>query len=139
MPRAGRHAPDAESHSWCSPRPRSLFSFGDAPMLALASQKLALSHAGHEAALTSSAIIVAQLAAHSRGAFRGWATSSGVSHSSLWRSWHYPRMRGALPLRTTLLGLLPDEILDRPGRSRLLDALLPLPAAQHQREPAAPI
>jgi hypothetical protein len=40
----------------------ALFHFVNAPMLALASQKLALSHPGQEAALTSVAIIVAQLA-----------------------------------------------------------------------------
>jgi len=40
----------------------AMFHFANAPMLALASQKLALSHPGREAALTSAAIVAAQLA-----------------------------------------------------------------------------
>jgi len=39
----------------------ALFHFANAPMLPLVSQKLALAHPGREAALTSAAIIVAQL------------------------------------------------------------------------------
>jgi MFS family permease len=39
----------------------ALFHFANAPMLALASQKLALAHPGREAALTSAAIVVAQV------------------------------------------------------------------------------
>ena len=39
----------------------AIFHFANAPMLPLASQKLALAHPGHEAALTSTAIIIAQL------------------------------------------------------------------------------
>src|SRR3954463_2832345 len=55
----------------------AMFHFANAPMLALASQKLALSHPGQEAALTSSAIIVAQLATIPMELLAAWANVIG--------------------------------------------------------------
>jgi MFS family permease len=55
----------------------ALFHFANAPILALASQKLALSHPGQEAALTSAAIIVAQLATVPVALLAGWANVLG--------------------------------------------------------------
>ena len=87
----------------------AIFHFANAPMLALASQKLALSHPGHEAALTSSAIIVAQLATVPVALLAGWANLLGRKPLLVSAFLRCPRVRCCLPMRTTLLGLLRDR------------------------------
>jgi MFS family permease len=109
-----------------------LFHFANAPMLALVSQKLALAQPGHEAALTSTAIIVAQLATIPIALLAGWANVIGRK----------PLLVAAflaLPLRGLLFALTDDpawifagQILDGMGAG-LFDALLPLVLADVMR------
>jgi MFS family permease len=110
----------------------AIFHFANAPMLALASQKLALSHPGHEAALTSSAIIVAQLATIPVALLAGWANVLGRK----------PLLVAAflaLPARALLFAyadngawIIAGQILDGLGGG-LFDALLPLVLADIMR------
>jgi MFS family permease len=110
----------------------ALFHFANAPMLALASQKLALSHPGHEAALTSTAIIVAQLATVPMALLAGWANVLGRK----------PLLVAAflaLPARALLFAyadepawIIAGQILDGVGGG-LFDALLPLILADIMR------
>ena len=110
----------------------ALFHFANAPMLALASQKLALSHPGREAALTSAAIIAAQLATVPMALLVGWADVLGRK----------PLLIAAflaLPLRGLLFAstdepvwIIAGQILDGLGGG-LLDALLPLVLADIMR------
>jgi MFS family permease len=103
----------------------AVFHFANAPMLALASQKLALSHPGQEAALTSAAIIVAQLATIPVALLAGWANVLGRK----------PLLIAAflaLPTRALIFAytdhpgwMLAAQILDGLGGG-LFDALLPL-------------
>ena len=110
----------------------ALFHFANAPMLALASQKLALSHPGQEAALTSAAIIVAQLATIPMALLAGWANVLGRK----------PLLVAAflaLPARALIFAyadhpawILAGQILDGLGGG-LFDALLPLVLADIMR------
>lgn len=110
----------------------ALFHFANAPMLALASQKLALSHPGREAALTSAAIIAAQLATVPMALLVGWADVLGRK----------PLLIAAflaLPLRGLLFAstdepvwIIAGQILDGLGGG-LFDALLPLVLADIMR------
>jgi MFS family permease len=103
----------------------ALFHFANAPMLALASQKLALSHPGQEAALTSAAIIVAQLATIPVALLAGWANVLGRKPLLVVAFL-------ALPARALIFAyfdhpawILAGQILDGLGGG-LFDALLPL-------------
>jgi MFS family permease len=103
----------------------ALFHFANAPMLALVSQKLALSHPGQEAALTSTAIIVAQLATVPIALLVGWADVIGRKPLLVLAFL-------ALPARALLFALVDDpvwiiagQILDGLGGG-LFDTLLPL-------------
>ena len=103
----------------------ALFHFANAPMLALASQKMALLHPGREAALTSAAIIASQLATIPVALFIGQADVVGRK----------PLLVAAflaLPLRALLFAstdepawMILGQILDGLGGG-LFDALLPL-------------
>jgi MFS family permease len=109
-----------------------LFHFANAPMLALASQKMALSHPGREAALTSTAIIVAQLATIPMALLAAWANVFGRK----------PLLVAAflaLPMRGLLFAyadapawIIAGQILDGLGGG-LFDALLPLVLADIMR------
>jgi len=103
----------------------ALFHFANAPMLALVSQKLALSHPGQEAALTSTAIIVAQLSTIPIALLVGWADVIGRKPLLVLAFL-------ALPARALLFALVDDpvwiiagQILDGLGGG-LFDTLLPL-------------
>jgi MFS family permease len=110
----------------------ALFHFANAPMLALASQKLALSHPGREAALTSAAIIVAQLATIPVALLVARADVVG-------RKPLLTLAFLALPLRGVLFAfsdepawIIAGQILDALGGG-LFDALLPLVLADIMR------
>jgi predicted MFS family arabinose efflux permease len=110
----------------------ALFHFANAPMLALASQKLALSHPGREAALTSAAIIVSQLATIPVALLVARADVVGRK----------PLLTAAflaLPLRGLLFAfsdepalIIAGQVLDALGGG-LFDALLPLVLADIMR------
>jgi predicted MFS family arabinose efflux permease len=110
----------------------ALFHFANAPMLALVSQKLALSHPGREAALTSAAIIVSQLATIPVALLVARADVLGRK----------PLLTAAflaLPLRGVLFAfsdepawIIAGQILDALGGG-LFDALLPLVLADIMR------
>jgi MFS family permease len=103
----------------------ALFHFANAPMLALASQKMALLHPGREAALTSAAIIASQLATIPVALLIGRADVVGRK----------PLLVAAflaLPLRALLFAstdepawMILGQVLDGLGGG-LFDALLPL-------------
>ena len=109
-----------------------MFHFANAPMLALASQKLALSHPGREAALTSAAIVAAQLATIPMALLVARADVLGRK----------PLLVAAclaLPLRGLLFTvadepawIIAGQILDGLGGG-LFDALLPLMLADIMR------
>ena len=109
-----------------------MFHFANAPMLALASQKLALSHPGREAALTSAAIVAAQLATIPMALLVARADLLGRK----------PLLIAAclaLPLRGLLFAvadepawIIAGQILDGLGGG-LFDALLPLMLADIMR------
>jgi hypothetical protein len=110
----------------------ALFHFANAPMLALASQKLALSHPGREAALTSAAIIVVQLATIPVALLVARADVVG-------RKPLLTLAFLALPLRGVLFAfsdepawIIAGQILDALGGG-LFDALLPLVLADIMR------
>ena len=110
----------------------AMFHFANAPMLALASQKLALSHPGREAALTSAAIVAAQLATIPMALLVARADVLGRK----------PLLVAAclaLPLRGLLFAvadepawIIAGQILDGLGGG-LFDALLPLMLADIMR------
>jgi MFS family permease len=110
----------------------AMFHFANAPMLALASQKLALSHPGREAALTSAAIVAAQLATIPMALLVARADLLGRK----------PLLVAAclaLPLRGLLFAvsdepawIIAGQILDGLGGG-LFDALLPLMLADIMR------
>src|SRR3954447_18012984 len=110
----------------------AMFHFANAPMLALASQKLALSHPGREAVLTSAAIVAAQLATIPMALLVARADLLGRK----------PLLIAAclaLPLRGLLFAvsdepawIIAGQILDGLGGG-LLDALLPLMLADIMR------
>ena len=110
----------------------ALFHFANAPMLALASQKLALSHPGREAALTSAAIVTAQIATIPVALLVARADVLGRK----------PLLVAAflaLPVRGLLFAstqepawIIAGQILDGLGGG-LLDALLPLVLADVTR------
>jgi MFS family permease len=131
----GRNAWDSHPAHWrvlLSRRPlivlgvtAALFHFANAPMLALASQKLALSHPGREAALTSAAIIAAQLATIPMAFLVAWADVLGRKPLLI-------AALLALPLRGLLFAfadqptwIIAGQILDGFGGG-LFDALMPL-------------
>jgi MFS family permease len=110
----------------------ALFHFASAPMLALMSQKLALNHPGYEAATTSAAIIVAQLATIPMALLAGWANVVG-SKPLLVVAFV------ALPIRALIFAYLDDpawmiagQVLDGVGGG-LFDTLLPLVLADIMR------
>jgi hypothetical protein len=103
----------------------ALFHFANAPMLALASQKLALAVKGYETAVTSAAIIVAQLATIPMAFLVMRANTIGEKPLLILAF-------AALPLRGILLALVDDpywiiafQLLDGVGAG-LFDVLLPL-------------
>lgn len=103
----------------------ALFHFANAPMLALASQKLALEARGFESAVTSAAIIVAQLATIPMALLVMRANRIGGKPLLILAF-------AALPLRGLLFALIDDpywmiafQILDGVGAG-LFDVLLPL-------------
>lgn len=103
----------------------ALFHFANAPMLALASQKLALEVRGFESAVTSAAIIVAQLATIPMAFLVMRANLIGGKPLLILAF-------AALPLRGILFALVDDpywmiafQILDGVGAG-LFDVLLPL-------------
>lgn len=103
----------------------ALFHFANAPMLALASQKLALEAKGFETAVTSAAIIVAQLATIPMAFLVMRANLIGTK-------WLLMLAFAAVPLRGILFALVDDpywmigfQILDGAGAG-LFDVLLPL-------------
>jgi MFS family permease len=109
-----------------------LFHFANAPMLALASQKLALSNPGQAAALTSSAIIVAQVATIPMALLAGWTDVIGRKPLLVLAFL-------ALPIRALLFAyadgagwIIAGQILDGVGGG-LFDALLPLVLADIMR------
>ena len=102
-----------------------LFHFANGPMLNLVSQKLALGAAGREAAVTSGAIIVAQLATIPMALLVARANRIGRKPLLLLAF-------AALPLRGALFALTDEpalilalQVLDGVGAG-LFDALLPL-------------
>jgi MFS family permease len=110
----------------------ALFHFANAPMLALVSQKLALSHPGHEAALTSTTIIVAQLATIPMALLSSWANILGRKPLLVIACL-------ALPTRALIFAYVDDprwiiagQILDGVGGG-LFDTLLPLVLADIMR------
>lgn len=110
----------------------ALFHFANAPMLTLASQKLALAHPGREAALTSAAIVVAQLVTIPAALLVARANVLGRKPLLL-------VALGALPLRGVLYALsdapfwmLMVQVLDGVAGG-LLDALIPLILADIMR------
>ncbi|QEL26000.1 MFS transporter [Bosea sp. F3-2] len=103
----------------------TLFHFANAPMLALASQKLALEARGFESAVTSAAIIVAQLATIPMAFLVMRANLIGGKPLLILAF-------AALPLRGILFAMVDDpywmiafQILDGVGAG-LFDVLLPL-------------
>jgi MFS family permease len=103
----------------------ALFHFANAPMLALASQKLALEAQGFESAVTSAAIIVAQLATIPMAFLVMRANRIGGKPLLILAF-------AALPLRGLLFAVVDDpywmiafQILDGVGAG-LFDVLLPL-------------
>jgi MFS family permease len=110
----------------------ALFHFASAPMLGLASQKLALAHPGHESALTSAAIVTAQLVMVPMGLVIARANVLGRKPLLI-------TALVALPARGVLLALVDDpalvmvaQVLDGIGGG-LFDALLPLVLADIMR------
>jgi MFS family permease len=110
----------------------ALFHFANAAMLPLVSQKLALSHPGQEAALTSGAIIVAQLVMIPVSLLVGWADTIGrrplllIAIAAL-------VLRGILfTLSGNATWLIAVQALDGIGIG-LFDALLPLLLADIMR------
>jgi MFS family permease len=103
----------------------ALFHFANGPMLALVSQKLALAAPGREAAMTSAAIIVAQLATIPMALLMARANRIGRKPLLLLAF-------AAVPLRGLLFSLVDEpawvvafQVLDGVGAG-LFDALLPL-------------
>lgn len=103
----------------------ALFHFANAPMLALASQKLALEAKGFESAVTSAAIIVAQLATIPMAFLVMRADRIGAKPLLILAF-------AALPLRGILFAMVDDpswmiafQLLDGIGAG-LFDVLLPL-------------
>lgn len=102
-----------------------LFHFANGPMLNLAAQKLALQHPGREAAMTSGAIVVAQLATIPAAYLVARANRIGRKPLLLLAF-------AAVPLRGGLFALFDDprlvlavQVLDGVGAG-LFDVLLPL-------------
>jgi len=103
----------------------ALFHFASAPMLLLVSQKLALASPGREAALTSAAIVTAQLVTIPMGLVIARANTFGRKPLLL-------TALTALPVRGLILASVDDpalliaaQVLDGIGGG-LFDALLPL-------------
>jgi MFS family permease len=103
----------------------AVFHFANAPMLALASQKLALASPGRETVVTSAAIIVAQLATIPMALLVSNANWLGRKPLLLLAV-------SAVPLRGVLFAVIDDpfwivalQVLDGVGAG-LFDALLPL-------------
>ena len=110
----------------------ALFHFASAPMLLLVSQKLALARPGREAALTSAAIVTAQLVTIPMGLVIARANALGRKPLLL-------TALTALPLRGLILASVDDpalliaaQVLDGIGGG-LFDALLPLVLADIMR------
>jgi MFS family permease len=110
----------------------ALFHLANAPMLALASQKLALSHPGQEAALTSAAIIVAQLATIPVALLAGWANVLGRKPLLVAAFLALPTRALIFAYANHPLWILAGQILDGLGGG-LFDALLPLVLADIMR------
>ncbi|MEJ1156703.1 MFS transporter [Prosthecomicrobium sp. N25] len=102
-----------------------LFHFANAPMLALASQKLALSHPGREAALTSSAIIVAQLATIPMALLVGQADILGRKPLLVLAFLALPARGLLFSYADGAAWIIAGQVLDGIG-SGLFDTLLPL-------------
>jgi MFS family permease len=100
--------------------------------LALASQKLALSHPGQEAALTSAAIIVAQLATIPVALLAGWANVLGRKPLLVAAFLALPTRALIFAYANHPLWILAGQILDGLGGG-LFDALLPLVLADIMR------
>ena len=110
----------------------AIFHFANAPMLALASQKLALGSPGRETLVTSAAIVVAQLATIPMALLVARADLIGRKPLLLLAV-------AAVPVRGLLFAILDDpvgmiavQILDGVGAG-LFDALLPLVLADSVR------
>ena len=110
----------------------AVFHFANAPMLPLASQKLALAHAGYESALTSAAIIMAQLATIPMALLVERANLIGRKPLLLLALSALP-VRGALFAATDEpVWIIAGQILDGVGGG-LFDTLLPLVLADIMR------
>jgi MFS family permease len=110
----------------------ALFHFANAPILALASQKIALLNPGREAALTSAAIIVAQLATVPVAFLVGRADVMGRKPLLIVALLALPTRGLLFALTDERAWIICGQILDGLGGG-LFDALLPLVLADIMR------
>ena len=124
-PASWRGAPDASGHSWCWPQLRLSSTSPMRRCLPWQARSWRLSHPGQEAALTSAAIIVAQLATDPDGAARRMGECPRAQATA---RCGVPRAAHAcadLCLYRHPAWIIAGQILDGLGGG-LFDALLPL-------------
>jgi predicted MFS family arabinose efflux permease len=108
------------------------FHFANAPLLNMVSQKMALSHPGQESALTSGAVIVAQMATIPVALLLARSDVLGRKPFLILALAALPARAALFAVTDSPMLLLAGQILDGVGAG-LLDALLPLLLADLMR------